>query len=137
VGIIHTCELVPVTRVLLFVPGYRRVNGYTGTNLRRVGHHFFLEKTHYTGSRVSAVRRPYIIQILQKQQKKHKQQKKNPSTRTRARGTRVPETGTGMKRVGYGFEKKTRLTIVTILANYSRIIHFSPIAGCFTNNLSV
>jgi hypothetical protein len=56
------------------------------------------------------IRRPYIIQILQK---KTETTKKNPSTHahsrtrnTRAHGTRVPETGTGMKRIGYGFEKK-------------------------------
>jgi hypothetical protein len=28
-----------------------------------------------------------------------------------ARGTRVLETGTGMKQVGYGFEKKTHLLV--------------------------
>jgi hypothetical protein len=44
--------------------------------------------------------------------------------RTRTRGTRVPATGTGMRRVGYGFEKKkpstcarrTRLPAVPVTA---------------------
>jgi hypothetical protein len=30
--------------------------------------------------------------------------------RTRTRGTRVPATGMGMRRIGYGFEKKNMST---------------------------
>jgi hypothetical protein len=38
--------------------------------------------------------------------KKAKQKKKKPRICTRVRGTRVSETGTDMKQVGYSFEKK-------------------------------
>jgi hypothetical protein len=44
----YTC---PVPAVSVSVPGYRRVNGYTGTGLRRADQ-FFLEKTRCTHTRL-------------------------------------------------------------------------------------
>jgi hypothetical protein len=119
----------PLPGVPVPVPGYRRVNGYTGYGFEKDRSSFFWKKTHlypYPFTRRSCTRLPYIIQILLKQQKK-KNEYPCPSTRTHTRASypylwypctrpQVPETGTGMKRVGYGFEKKNRLPTVPVPA---------------------
>jgi hypothetical protein len=41
---VYSCPVVVVSAVPVPVPGYRRVNGYTGTDLRRADHLFFWKK---------------------------------------------------------------------------------------------
>jgi hypothetical protein len=106
----------PLPGVSVSMPGYRRVNRYTGTGLRRVGHHFFWKKSVVL---VPVYRPPPVYYSdFTKTAKKNLISRARvpvpeysypylcPSTRIRI-CARVPETGTGMKRVGYGFEKKT------------------------------
>jgi hypothetical protein len=60
-------QLVPVyscsvPAVSVPVSGYRRVNGYTGMGLRRVGH-LFLEKTRYTRTHLPAACVPVPVYL--------------------------------------------------------------------------
>jgi hypothetical protein len=121
----------PVPTVFVSVLGYRRINGYTGTNLRRADHLYFGKNLLYPYpypptreiqiSKISPSSHQINTRTRRKKkktetEKKQKHKKKYPRTCTPypCRGTRVPETGTGMKRVGYSFEKKICLPVPAV-----------------------
>jgi hypothetical protein len=74
------------------------------------------QKFHPGSHQINTRTRRKKTKIEKKTKTEKKNIKKYPRTCTRACGTRVSETGTCMKHVGYSFEKKTHLPAVSVSA---------------------